>query len=404
MKIKTIFIALIGLLIIIVLVVQSCNKDEEKTNQLPSCQITAPNNNSEITKGETVIISVESDDSDGIIAEVLFAIDDVGIGSASSFPYNISWATDNENTGSHIIKATSIDNSGSSTSDEITIELIDGNTPPTAQFTVNPSSGTTTTNFAFDASGCDDNEDSIDQLQVRWDFNGNGSWDTNWDTNKTENHQYSSEGTYTAKLEVKDAEGLTDQFTKSITVSNSFTDPRDGQTYAIVEIGSQTWFAENLNYYISESFCYDWDPYFCSIYGRLYVYVKAKEVCPSGWHLPSDEEWKTLEMALGMSQSEADIIGYRGTNEGEKMKSTSGWINNGNGTNSSGFNAFPSGLASEDDTHSLVFGGKGSICSWWTSTKNEYGIVFYRSLHYETNLVNRSVILGSWYSVRCVKD
>jgi len=94
------------------------------------------------------------------------------------------------------------------------------NTPPTALFTVSPSSGTTSTNFAFDAGGCTDNEDPTSNLQVRWDFDGNGSWDTGWDYDKTTNHQYSSENTYTAKLEVKDTEGLTDQYTKSITVSN----------------------------------------------------------------------------------------------------------------------------------------------------------------------------------------
>ena len=95
-----------------------------------------------------------------------------------------------------------------------------GNTPPTAIFTVSPSSGTTSTNFAFDASSSTDNETPTSQLQVRWDFDGNGSWDTGWDYDKTTNHQYSNEGTYTAKLEVKDPEGLTGQYTKSITVSN----------------------------------------------------------------------------------------------------------------------------------------------------------------------------------------
>ncbi len=111
-----------------------------------------------------------------------------------------------------------------SKTDYIIVSSGGSNTPPTALFTVSPSGGTTSTNFAFDASGSTDNEDPTSNLQVRWDFDGDGSWDTDWNTNKTESHQYSNEDTYTAKLEVKDTEGLTDQYTKSITVSNSPVD------------------------------------------------------------------------------------------------------------------------------------------------------------------------------------
>jgi uncharacterized protein (TIGR02145 family) len=126
----------------------------------------------------------------------------------------------------------------------ITVTNGSGNTPPTALFTVSPTSGTTSTNFAFDASGSTDNETPTSQLQVRWDFDGNGSWDTNWDTDKTQNHQYSTEATYNAKLEVKDNEGLTDQYTRSITVSNGgggFNDvfnPATGQTWMDRNLGA----------------------------------------------------------------------------------------------------------------------------------------------------------------------
>ena len=67
-------------------------------------------------------------------------------------------------------------------------------------------------------------------------------------------------------------------------------------------------------------------------YGLLYNWftvVDDRDVAPDGWHVPTDEEWKKLEMYLGMSQSEADIIGDRGTDEGSKLKSTSGWRDNG---------------------------------------------------------------------------
>ena len=510
MKIKTIFITLITILTTTVIVFQSCKKDEEN-NKIPTCTITSPTNGQELTKGETVTISVAAIDSDGNITEVRFFIDNVGKGSATSFPFNYNWNTNDEDIGSHTIKATCIDNNGGSAIDEITIDLAEsgggnthptalftvtpssgttstsfafdasgstdnedptsnlqirwdfdgngswdtgwdydknknhqysnentytaklevkdtegltdqytksinvsngggGNIPPTALFTVSPSSGTTSTNFAFDASGSTDNEDPTSNLQVRWDFDGNGSWDTGWNYGKTENHQYSSENTYTAKLEVKDSEGLTDQYTKSITVSNGGGGngcggqsnlTYDGQTYEIVEIGNQCWMAENLNYETTNSWWYDNSSANGDIYGRLYTWDAALTACPSGWSLPSDNEWKQMEMALGMSQSEADDTGYRGTDEGEKMKSTSGWNNNGNGTNSSGFNALPGGYRSSSGS----FRNLGNRDFWWSSSESSGTFVWGRYLTYDYDQVNRYYYNNtSGFSVRCLKN
>jgi PKD repeat protein len=95
------------------------------------------------------------------------------------------------------------------------------NKPPTAVFTIDPTLGPTSTIFEFDASGCFDPEEPISVLKVRWDWENNGNWDTDWSNDKTKNHQYSSEDTYTVKMEVKDTEGLTDNTTHSLTVDNS---------------------------------------------------------------------------------------------------------------------------------------------------------------------------------------
>lgn len=79
--------------------------------------------------------------------------------------------------------------------------------------------------------------------------------------------------------------------------TGTFTDPRDGQTYATVEIGNQTWFAQNLNYETSNSWTYIDDPANGDIYGRLYTWEAALNACPSGWHLPGDVKngklWKS---------------------------------------------------------------------------------------------------------------
>jgi len=93
------------------------------------------------------------------------------------------------------------------------------NAPPTATFTVNPTSGYTTTVFQFDASACSDAEDATSALQVRWDWENDGTYDTNWSTTKTESHSYTAVGTYTVRLEVMDTLGLKDTATRQVMVS-----------------------------------------------------------------------------------------------------------------------------------------------------------------------------------------
>ena len=123
MKTKTILITIICLLAVNVLVFQSCKKDDDLVNQNPSCTITSPTSGQEITKGETITISVNATDSDGSIAKVEFFIDNISKGSVSNPPFNYNWDTSGESIGNHTIKATSIDNSGTSTSDEISVEI-----------------------------------------------------------------------------------------------------------------------------------------------------------------------------------------------------------------------------------------------------------------------------------------
>jgi len=115
--------------------------------------------------------------------------------------------------------------------------------------------------------------------------------------------------------------------------ATTFTDPRDDKTYKTVKIGTQVWMAENLNYKTKEgSICYDEKTENCKKYGRLYDYETAQTACPSGWHLPDSTEWQTLVDFAGGSK-----------NAGKALKATSGWDNNGNGTDKFGFSALPGG-------------------------------------------------------------
>lgn len=180
----------------------------------------------------------------------------------------------------------------------------------------------------------------------------------------------------------------------------NFTDLRDGKNYKTIKIGHQVWMAENLNYASSNSWCYDNNSSTCALYGRLYTYETANNVCPSGWHLPSDDEWKQLEMAIGMSQSDADDSGWRGTNEGTKLKATSGWKSPGNGTDAYGFTALPGGYRSSDGTfYNIYYYGY-----WWSATEGNASArgrnVGYGSSNASSYDYNKEV----GFSVRCVRD
>ena len=205
-------------------------------------------------------------------------------------------------------------------------------------------------------------------------------------------------------------------------VTDSFTDTRDGKTYKTIKIGNQVWFAENLAYLPSVSpptSGSSSSPYYYvynysgtdvaaakatsnySTYGVLYNWEAAKVSCPPGWHLPSDAEWKQLEMALGMTQAQSDGEGFRGIDQGTQMKAISQWYNDGNGTNASGFSALPGGYRYIDNTINDI----GRYGKWWSST--EYSTINARSrlLYFNSGGSYRGYDgKMDGFSVRCIKD
>jgi uncharacterized protein (TIGR02145 family)/uncharacterized repeat protein (TIGR02543 family) len=169
-----------------------------------------------------------------------------------------------------------------------------------------------------------------------------------------------------------------------------FTDSRDGKTYTLVEIGGQTWMAENLNYQISSgSWCNSDNNSNCNQYGRLYNWNVAMTACPTGWHLPTNQEWTALVTAVGGSSV-----------AGTKLKTTSGWNNNGNGMDNYRFSALPGGYRDGSDGN---FGTIGYYGYWWTATANDNISTLGRYMSYENNYVNDgSYDKNAGLSVRCV--
>ena len=167
-------------------------------------------------------------------------------------------------------------------------------------------------------------------------------------------------------------------------------DSRDGQTYKIVTIGTQTWMAQNLNYETANSYCYDDDPSNCIKYGRLYTWAAAMNACPDGWHLPSISERNPLFTAVG---------GY--SVAGSMLKSANGWLNGGNGADAYSFTALPAGGRNEGGSYV----GEGLQANFWSSTGTEGRDADYVFFESETDNSGKGDASGNnAFSVRCVKD
>jgi len=198
--------------------------------------------------------------------------------------------------------------------------------------------------------------------------------------------------------------------------SGTFTDSRDGKVYKTVTIGRKNWMAENLNYKADNSFCYDNDESNCAKYGRFYDWNTAKTTCPTGWHLPSNQEWDDLAQAAGGKKANHDYDdGFDWQGAGEKLKAKNGWYNEtSNGTDDFGFSALPGGMRTNDRSNGIGFYG-----IWWTATGGSSDTTAYqRSMtSYDavmndgqgndesTDLAENIYTTGdSWLSVRCIQD
>jgi uncharacterized protein (TIGR02145 family) len=193
----------------------------------------------------------------------------------------------------------------------------------------------------------------------------------------------------------------------------------DGQVYKTTIINKHSWMAENLNvshfrngdivpqattreeWYQSgkdhkPAWCYyDNDSDNEETYGKLYNWyalTDARGLVPKGWHVPTDPEWTVLTTFLG---KEHDIAA-------PKMKATSGWNDNGNGSNETGFTALPGGYCNDIG----YFANMGSSGRWWTSTSFSDGAFGWYGFLYSgsSKVIRYYTNVAAGISVRCIKD
>jgi len=189
--------------------------------------------------------------------------------------------------------------------------------------------------------------------------------------------------------EVKKAQVKESKQVQTSIVSAQLTDSRNNKTYKTVQIGNQTWMAENLNYKIGKSSCYENSDAKCNECGRLYDWTTAMKACPNGWRLPTSAEWVALGNAVGGSST-----------AGMSLKSKNGWSNNGNGTDKPGFSALPCGRHYEGK-----FLYHGRLANFWTATQTDDNYAWGSGL--DANNANLDIgNLNKLYlrSVRCVRN
>jgi uncharacterized protein (TIGR02145 family) len=230
-----------------------------------------------------------------------------------------------------------------------------------------------------------------------------------------------------------------------IGLQGEFTDSRDDNVYKYLKIGNQVWMAENLRYLpeseaVGEGTRFDvynntsndievikaLDNY--STYGVLYTWSAVmgfpaeaddtdysgsvttphQGICPEGWHIPTDDDFKQLEMAVGMSEAEANSTGWRGSPAGSKLAGdadlwgTTRTIVTTAGFEDSGFMGLPAGLRATDG---VSFYYLNVYTNWWSSSQSSSTLSWRRLLYRDYSDVYRSTnnkLFG--FSLRCVRD
>ena len=216
------------------------------------------------------------------------------------------------------------------------------------------------------------------------------------------------------------------QFATNIPCPGIPTVEYEGQVYNTIQICSQCWLKENLNIgtMISsyddmgdndtiEKYCYDNNLVNCDTFGGLYKWkevmqynsVDVQGICPGGWHVPTDDEWKILEGTVdsqyGIGDPEWEGEQWRGFDVGRKLKSTGEWNYNGNGTDTFGFTGLPWGYCNGAGG----FIGHGIDAAWWLSNECNSMYSWFKNMYWSNDFTYRRCgDRNVGRSVRCLKD
>ncbi|MFA6127468.1 MAG: FISUMP domain-containing protein [Bacteroidales bacterium] len=313
------------------------------------------------------------------------------------------------------------------------------NLAPIATFSCFPREGNIWTLFDLDAGASDDPDGLKPLLQFRWDTNGDGKWETPFGPYEIFSSKYDVPGDYVIRLEVMDShEGVSSrEFTIHIDSLHHMTDPRDGQVYPVVKLGSYWWMARNLNIgqlivppqrqatngQIEKYHYPAADP--DGLNGGLYSWAELTEggnppgtgnICPPGWRIPSDDDWRNMLSVFRWAANRLSQT-YQITNVKfvpDQRVTHDNYQTDGavwrllRETGSAGFDVVPLGYCDPDGffgERDYYFPGKTS--TFWTSTA--YGDYAIRVRLYMTDNHVGDVFRfadhpGFAFSVRCVKE
>ena len=203
------------------------------------------------------------------------------------------------------------------------------------------------------------------------------------------------------------------------------------RTYPVVAIGGQCWFAENLSAaafsngdalpVVDDADLWNagWPanspavvragrprraPEGSTEHGWYYnghVVVDERGICPAEWHVPTHEDWMTLEIALGCGESEAAKFGFRGGTQGAQLRAHLPEFENWTGSNAFGWNALPSGFRTSDG-QDFNF---GDSAYFWSSTRRSERSLYIRGLTgHRTDVYSSEKDLAEGCSIRCLRN
>lgn len=329
---------------------------KDKDNIAPSIEITAPEEGTMVMAGDMVTIRAMADD-DGFIQNVQFFLGYQNVETVSEPPYVHKFEVSDSIIGELAIRAVAVDNEGGVNSHSVTIIV--------------------------DAPGGFNPNLTYGKLS---DVDGNM-----YRTIKIGEQNWMAENLKVTKY----ADGSPIEFIDD--------DARWGMLGENDK--AYCWYDNKSEYADTTGALYSWPAAMNGASGFLDTMTVVQGVCPDGWHLPSDEDWKVLETELGMSPEFADKYEWRGTYEGGELKEMgfSNWdVPNSSADNSTGFTGLPGGYRSNSGT----FYGLNEFAAFWTSSqKEESSQIWFRALSYEKTNVYRYWVPGNrGASVRCVQD